>query len=218
LLGDAQDHGAALALKSPLVSVRVVPDGFALAVGGVEPMHLHAGCLVNSAGLAASDVAARIDGLSPAHVRATHRCKGNYFALSGVRVPFSRLIYPLHEAAGLGVHLTLDLAGQGRFGPDTQWLTDDGPIDYTVDAARGDAFYAAIRRYWPGLPDGSLQPDYSGVRPKLSREGEAAQDFAIDGPDRHGVPGLVNLFGIESPGLTASLAIAERVRAALDGE
>ena len=218
LLGDAQDRGAALALKSPLVSVRVVPDGFALAVGGAEPMHLHANCLVNSAGLAASDVAARIDGLSPAHVRATHCCKGNYFALSGVRVPFSRLIYPLHEAAGLGVHLTLDLVGRGRFGPDTEWLADDAAIDYTVTAARGDAFYAAIRRYWPGLPDGSLQPDYSGVRPKLSREGEAAQDFAIDGPDTHGVPGLVNLFGIESPGLTASLAIAELVRAALDNE
>ena len=117
-------------------------------------------------------------------MRATHRCKGNYFALSGVRAPFSRLIYPLHEAAGLGVHLTLDLGGQGRFGPDTEWLADDGAIDYTVDAARGDAFYAAIRRYWPGLPDGSLQPAYSGVRPKLSGQGEAAQDFAIDGPER----------------------------------
>jgi L-2-hydroxyglutarate oxidase LhgO len=218
LLGEAQDHGAALALKSPLVAARVLPDGFALSIGGAEPMRLHASCLVNSAGLAASDVAARIDGLAAAHVRATHRCKGNYFALSGVRAPFKRLVYPLHEAAGLGVHLTLDLGGQGRFGPDTEWLPDDGVIDYAVHAARSALFYGAIRRYWPGLPDGSLQPDYSGVRPKLSRGGEAAMDFAIDGPDTHGVPGLVNLFGIESPGLTASLAIAERVRAALSGE
>ena len=211
LLGEAEDHGAALALKSPLVAAQVVADGFVLDIGGAEPMRLHARRLVNSAGLAASDVATRIDGLSPAHLRVTHRCKGNYFSLSGMRAPFSRLIYPMHDHAGLGVHLTLDLAGQGRFGPDTEWLADDGAIDYRVDASRGDLFYAAIRRYWPGLPDASLQPDYSGVRPKLSARGEAAQDFAIDGPEVHGVPGLVNLFGIESPGLTASLAIGARV-------
>jgi L-2-hydroxyglutarate oxidase LhgO len=215
LLGEAEDHGAALALKSPLASAQVVPGGFVLDIGGAEPMRLEARCLVNSAGLAASAVAAHIEGLDAAHVRATHRCKGNYFALSGVRVPFSRLIYPMHDGAGLGVHLTLDLAGQGRFGPDTEWLPDEGAIDYTVSVARGDSFYAAIRRYWPALPDGALQPDYSGVRPKLSRAGEPARDFAIDGPAVHGVPGLINLFGIESPGLTSALAIAERVRAAL---
>ena len=218
LLAQAQDHGAVLALKSPLRAAQVVADGFVLDIGGAEPMRLRARCLVNSAGLAASDVAARIDGLAPAAVRATHRCKGNYFALSGVRAPFSHLVYPMHDAAGLGVHLTLDLAGQGRFGPDTEWLPDAGAIDYTVNAARGESFYAAIRRYWPGLPDGALRPDYSGVRPKLSREGEAAQDFAIDGPAVHGVAGLVNLFGIESPGLTAALAIAERVRGLLSRE
>ena len=215
LLGEAEDHGAALALKSPLLAAQAVPDGFVVDIGGAEPMRLHARCLVNSAGLGASDVAKRIDGLTPQHVRPTHRCKGNYFALSGVRAPFSRLVYPMHVAGGLGVHLTLDLAGQGRFGPDTEWLAASGAVDYTVDARRGDSFYAAIRRYWPGLPDGALQPDYSGVRPKLSREGEPAQDFAIDGPSAHGVHGLVNLFGIESPGLTASLAIAERVRGLL---
>ncbi len=215
LLGDAEDHGAMLALKSPLQRAQIVHDGFVLDIGGAEPMRLHARCLVNSAGLVASDVASRIEGLPAQHVRATHRCKGNYFSLSGTRAPFSRLVYPMHDAAGLGVHLTLDLAGQARFGPDTEWLADDGPIDYTVNAARGASFYAAIRRYWPGLPSGALQPDYSGVRPKLSREGEAAQDFAIDGPAAHGVPGLVNLFGIESPGLTASLAIAGRVRGLL---
>ncbi len=217
LLGDAQDHGAMLALKSPLVAAQVVADGFVLDVGGAEAMRLHTRCLVNSAGLAASDVAACIDGLPAAHVRATHRCKGNYFTLSGVRSPFSHLIYPMHEAAGLGVHLTLDLAGQGRFGPDTEWLPDDGAIDYRVNPARCESFYAAIRRYWPGLPDGCLQPDYSGVRPKLNRQGETAQDFAIDGPSVHGVAGLVNLYGIESPGLTAALAIAGRVQGALDG-
>jgi len=212
LLGEAEDHGTALALKSPLQAAQVVADGFLLDIGGAEPMRLHARCLVNSASLAASEVAARIDGLAPAHRRATHRCKGNYFALSGVRAPFSHLIYPMHDNAGLGVHLTLDLAGRGRFGPDTEWIAADGAIDYRVDPARCEGFYAAIRRYWPGLPDGCLQPDYSGVRPKLSSHGEAARDFAIDGPDVHGVVGLVNLFGIESPGLTSALAIGERVR------
>ena len=218
LQGEAEDHGAALALKSPLLSARAVADGFVVEIGGAEPLRLHTRCLVNSAGLAASDVAARIEGLPAAHVRATHRCKGNYFALSGVRAPFSRLIYPMHDTAGLGVHLTLDLAGQGRFGPDTEWLPDDGPIDYRVDAARGERFYAAIRRYWPGLPDGALQPDYSGCAPRLPCRRRTARDFAIDGPTVHGVAGLVNLFGIESPGLTAALAIAERVCKALDGQ
>lgn len=216
LLGEAQDHGAALALKSPLQAAQVVSDGFVIDIGGAEPMRLHARCLVNSASLAASDVAAAVDGLALSHQRVTHRCKGNYFAMSGVRAPFSRLIYPMHDNAGLGVHLTLDLAGQGRFGPDTDWIAAHGAIDYRVDPARCEGFYAAIRRYWPGLPDGCLQPDYSGVRPKLSRAGEAACDFAIDGPTVHGVPGLVNLFGIESPGLTAALALGERVRILLN--
>ncbi len=214
LLGQAEDHGAALALKSPLLAARPVAGGFEVDVGGTEPMRLHTRCLVNSAGLQASAVAERIEGLPTAHVAATHRCKGNYFALSGARSPFSRLVYPMHEAAGLGVHLTLDLAGQARFGPDTEWLPDDGPIDYRVDPLRGEGFYAAIRRYWPGLPDGALQPDYSGVRPKLSVAGAPARDFAIETAAQHGLPGLVNLFGIESPGLTAALAIAEDVAAA----
>ena len=215
LLGEAEDHGTALALKSPLRAAQVVSGGFVLDIGGAEPMRLQARCLINSAGLAASAVAASIDGLAPAHRRATHRCKGNYFTLSGVRAPFTRLIYPMHDNAGLGVHLTLDLAGQGRFGPDTEWIDDHGAIDYRVDPRRSEGFYAAIRRYWPGLPDACLQPDYSGVRPKLSAQGEAAQDFAIEGPEVHGVAGLVNLFGIESPGLTAALAIGEYVRGLL---
>ena len=216
LLGQAEDHGAALALKSALVAARAVPGGFVLDVGGAEPMRLQTRCLVNSAGLQASAVAARIEGLHADKILPTYRCKGNYFVLSGARSPFSRLVYPMHEAAGLGVHLTLDLAGQARFGPDTEWLPDEGAIDYRVDTSRGVGFYAAIRRYWPGLLDGALQADYSGVRPKLSAAGAPARDFAIEGPAQHGVAGLVNLFGIESPGLTASLAIADRVRDALN--
>jgi L-2-hydroxyglutarate oxidase LhgO len=138
-----------------------------------------------------------------------HYCKGSYFGTSA-RAPFKHLIYPVPERDGLGVHLTLDLAGRARFGPDTEWI--DAP-DYRVHPARADGFYAAIRRYWPGLPDGALQPDYAGVRPKLHPAGGPATDFTIEGPETHGVPGLVNLFGIESPGLTASLAIAEEVLA-----
>ena len=143
--------------------------------------------------------------------------KGNYFSLTG-RTPFSRLIYPVPEPGGLGVHLTLDLAGQGRFGPDVEWLDSQSTerIDYAVDPARGERFYAAIRRYWPALPDGALAPAYSGVRPKLSGPGEPAADFVVQGPADHGVAGLVNLFGIESPGLTASLAIADEAMRRLE--
>ena len=137
--------------------------------------------------------------------------KGNYFVLAG-RAPFNRLIYPVPVKAGLGVHLTLDLAGQARFGPDVEWIDE---LDYTVDPSRGDQFYGAVRKYWPGLPDNSLQPAYSGIRPKIQAPGEPARDFTILGPDDHGVKGLVNLFGIESPGLTASLAIAKEVAAKL---
>ena len=141
-----------------------------------------------------------------------HLAKGNYFSLAG-RAPFTRLIYPVPEQAGLGVHLTLDLGGQARFGPDVQWLAEGSPddIDYRVDASRADDFYAEIRRYWPDLRDGALQPAYSGVRPKLGGPGAAAADFVLQGPVEHGIAGLVNLFGIESPGLTASLAIADEV-------
>ena len=133
--------------------------------------------------------------------------------------PFSRLIYPAPEAAGLGVHLTLDLGGQAKFGPDLEWLPagqDPVAIDYTVDARRADGFYDEVRRYWPALADGALQPSYSGVRPKLYGPGEAAPDFRIDGPALHGVPGLINLFGIESPGLTSALAIGEHVAALVE--
>jgi L-2-hydroxyglutarate oxidase LhgO len=153
-----------------------------------------------------------MQGLAEQHIPPAHFAKGSYFSLAG-RAPFSHLIYPVPEQAGLGVHLTLDLAGQARFGPDVEWLAIDSPeqIDYRVDPSRADAFYAEIRRYWPALPDAALQPAYSGVRPKLQGPGALAGDFVLQGPMDHGIAGLMNLFGIESPGLTASLAIADEV-------
>jgi L-2-hydroxyglutarate oxidase LhgO len=173
--------------------------------------------VVNAAGLFATGLASRIAGLDPAFVPATYFAKGNYFALLGP-APFSRLVYPVPVPGGLGVHITLDLGGRARFGPDVEWL-DGGAedIDYAVDPRRADRFYDAIRRYWPRLPDDALVPDYSGVRPKLVPRGAPDADFVIQGPEVHGVPGLVNLFGIESPGLTAALAIAREVRLRIDG-
>lgn len=215
--GEAEDHGAMIAFNARFAGARTGPGGFEIAVEtggetGGETVRLRARLLVNAAGLFAGETAAAIEGLAPPHRRRVHYCKGNYFGAAG-RVPFSRLIYPVPERDGLGVHLTLDMAGQGRFGPDVQWV--DG-IDYGLDASRGEAFYAAIRRYWPGLRDGALSPSYTGVRPKLHPEGGPATDFAIEGPEVHGLDGLVNLFGVESPGLTASLAIAEEVMARVD--
>ncbi len=212
LRGEIEDAGGAIALASPLVGAEAEAEGFTLHVGGAAPMRLRARMLVDSAGLSAPAVAARIEGLGVKHVPQAHYAKGNYFSLAGA-TPFSHLIYPIPEAAGLGVHLTLDLGGQARFGPDVEWI--DPPsideIDYAVDARRGDGFYAAIRSYWPALPDGALLPAYAGVRPKLAGPNAPASDFVISGPETHGMLGLVNLFGIESPGLTASLAIANDV-------
>ncbi|MCL1960964.1 MAG: NAD(P)/FAD-dependent oxidoreductase [Desulfovibrionaceae bacterium] len=214
LLGDAQAHGAQLICRSPVESGQAcAAGGIELQVAGQEPVTVRAATVVNAAGLRAPDVARRIQGLPAAHVPQPVFCKGSYFTLSG-KSPFSRLIYPVPEAGGLGVHLTLDLGGQARFGPDTEWLdtADAGALDYRVDARHGDGFYASIRKYWPKLPDGALEPGYSGVRPKLrAGNGEIFPDFVISGPFEHGVPGLVNLFGIESPGLTASLAIGKYV-------
>ena len=212
LQGEFESHGGALALRSPVLSVDSRGPVHVLRVGGASPMELGARWLVNAAGLWAPGLAAGIDGLGAKHVPQARYAKGNYFSL-GSRAPFSHLIYPVPEAAGLGVHLTLDLAGQARFGPDVEWVTPATPeqIDYRVNPARAAAFEAAVRRYWPGLPQASLQPAYSGVRPKLEWRGEAVHDFMIHGPAEHGVGGLVNLYGIESPGLTASLAIADEV-------
>ena len=207
LEGDARDAGAVFAFGSPLVGGDLTGHGIGLVVGGAEPMTLCARSVVNCAGHDAPRVARSIAGLPGISIPRAYLCKGNYFRLSG-RSPFSRLVYPVPEAAGLGVHVTLDLGGQARFGPDVEWID---AIDYAVDPARAERFYPAIRRYWPALPDGALIPDYAGIRPKVQAPGEAARDFVIEGPREHGIAGLVNLFGIESPGLTASLAIAEYV-------
>jgi len=208
-LGDAENAGAVLALKSPLEGARVTPQGIELRVAGAEP--LLARGMVNSAGLRAPSLARRIDGFPPAHAPRELYAKGNYFTLSR-RAPFAHLVYPVPEPGGLGVHVTLDLGGRARFGPDVEWVE---AIDYRVDPARAQAFYAAIRRYWPGLPDGALAPGYAGIRPKISGRGEPVADFVVQGPRVHGVAGLVNLFGIESPGLTASLALADDAAAQL---
>jgi L-2-hydroxyglutarate oxidase LhgO len=203
-LGDAEARGAMLALKSPLSKVFVRNDSFELHVEGSEP--IEAKILINSAGLRAPTVARTMQGYRAELSPKEYYAKGNYYSLAR-KNPFSRLIYPVPEPGGLGVHVTLDLGGQARFGPDVEWVER---IDYDVDPRRAERFYAAIRRYWPGLPDGALLPGYSGIRPKTAGPGEPAPDFQIQGPREHGVPGLVHLFGIESPGLTASLALAER--------
>jgi L-2-hydroxyglutarate oxidase LhgO len=211
--GEAEGAGAVIAFNSPVTGGAVREGGIELRVGGDQPMTLAAREVVNAAGLFAQPVAASIQGLDPATVPPRYFAKGSYFSLAG-RAPFSHLIYPAPEAAGLGVHLTLDLGGQAKFGPDVEWIEE---IDYAVDPKRGDRFYAAVRGYWPGLPDDSLQPAYSGIRPKVQAPGEAARDFVLQGPEDHGVAGLVNLYGIESPGLTSSLPIADAVVGLLDG-
>ena len=212
LQGDLQRAGGAVALSSPVLRISSGARRHVLQVGGDEPMELAARIVVNAAGLWAPRLAAATQGLAPAFVPQAHFSKGNYYALA-VRAPFSRLVYPLPRDAWLGVHLTLDLGGQARFGPDVEWLPHDvaEPLDYAVDPARAAGFYADVRRYWPGLPDGSLQPAYSGIRPKIHAQDQAASDFQMDGPEVHGVAGLVNLFGIESPGLTSCLALADEV-------
>ena len=213
LLGDFEAAGGALALRSPVEAIVAGSDAHRLQVGGEAPMALVARVVVNAAGLWAPALAQRITGLAGEHVPRGRYAKGNYFSLAA-KSPFTHLIYPTPEAAGLGVHLTLDLAGQARFGPDVQWIEPATPdaIDYRVDASRAAAFEAAIRSYWPGLPDHALQPAYSGVRPKLeAANGSALVDFVVQGAAEHGIAGLLNLYGIESPGLTACLAIADEV-------
>jgi L-2-hydroxyglutarate oxidase LhgO len=217
LQGDLERASGAVAFLSPVDRAHLATGAHRIEVGGAAAMELLARRVVNCAGLWAPSLASRMHGLDPRHVPRARFAKGSYFSLAG-RAPFSRLVYPAPEEAGLGVHLTLDLAGEARFGPDVEWLEIDSPdqIDYRVDAARGERFYADIRRYWPQLADGALQPAYSGVRPKLQAPGEPARDFMLQGPAEHGIAGLVNLFGIESPGLTASLAIADEVLRRLD--
>jgi L-2-hydroxyglutarate oxidase LhgO len=207
LLGDLENAGGALATHAPVVRVMSDASGWIVHTGGTAAYTLGCDWLVNSAGLHAWTVAAAIEGFSPQHLPPRYLARGCYFSLSG-RAPFSRLIYPVPVDGGLGVHLTLDMGGQAKFGPDVEWIDS---IDYRVDPHRADSFYAEICEYWPRLPDGALQPSYAGIRPKLSGPGEPPADFAIQGPETHGVARLVNLFGIESPGLTSALAIGARV-------
>lgn len=217
LIARIEAQGGLLACRSPLASAEPTPDGFNLTTGGDDPAHLTTARLVNSAGLFAQATAGRIAGLALDHIPPLHLARGCYFGLTG-KSPFQGLVYPAPVEGGLGIHATIDLAGRTRFGPDVEWLPPGAaasPPDYSVDPARAGAFATAIRRYWPGLPEGALYPDYAGIRPKLAPRGSPDADFRIDGPEVHGVEGLVNLFGIESPGLTASLAIAEEVAARL---
>ena len=208
LLGEAEERGTYLSLNTEIVSGRIEDGLFILqtrdnATG--SDYEIAARHFVNAAGLGANALAAKLEGLDPSFVPALHYARGSYFSVTG-KPAFSRLIYPVPEPGGLGVHLTLDLAGGMRFGPDVEWIEEK---DYSVNPRRADHFYGEIRKYWPALADGSLSPTYSGIRPKLAGPGEPAADFVIQGPESHGVENLVNLFGIESPGLTSSLAIAE---------
>lgn len=206
LQGDLENAGGVVALKSGVDHAECVDKS--IVIRTLDGTALRCNTVVNAAGLAAPALARRFEGLSSSAVPPAYFAKGNYFTLAG-RAPFSRLIYPVPEAAGLGVHLTLDLGGQAKFGPDVQWVSS--PDDLVVDPTGGEAFYAEVRKYWPALQDGALIPGYAGIRPKISGPDEPAADFRIEGPSIHGVPGLVNLFGIESPGLTSSLAIGRYV-------
>jgi L-2-hydroxyglutarate oxidase LhgO len=219
LLGDAERAGAMLALLTPLVEAEHEGDAWRVRTGGAEALEFEAAWIVNAAGLHAQQVARRLRGFPEAAIPPLHLAKGHYFALRG-RSPFTRLVYPTPSDGGLGTHLTLDLGGQARFGPDVEWLAAADPdrIDYAVDPGRAAGFAADIRRYWPGLPDDALLPAYSGMRPKLSGQGSPAADFHIAGPAEHGCPGVVQLFGIESPGLTSALAIGEQVVRRVVGE
>jgi L-2-hydroxyglutarate oxidase LhgO len=207
LLGDVGDRGGVLALNTPIERLALTSAGWQVTFGGREAGALTVDAVVNAAGHGAQKLALATEGYARQRVPRLVLAKGNYFAYAG-RPVFGRLIYPLPIPGGLGVHVTLDLAGRMRFGPDVEWIDAES---YTVDARRADSFYDRIRTYWPGLPAHSLVPDYCGIRPKLTGRGEPAADFMIAGPSAHGLPRLVNLFGIESPGLTSSLSLAEEV-------
>jgi L-2-hydroxyglutarate oxidase LhgO len=211
LQGDIEAHGGAIAFETPVERLTPLLHGWRVMFGGREPGQLEVDAVVNCAGLSAQAVARAIEGYPATRIPKQVLAKGNYFAYAG-RPAFTRLIYPTPVDGGLGVHVTLDLAGRMRFGPDVEWIDRES---YEVDPARAASFYARIRTYWPGLPEGSLMPDYAGIRPKLTGPGEPAADFMIDGPAAHGMAGLVSLFGIESPGLTSSLALADEVVARL---
>jgi len=207
LLGDAEAAGATLVLRSPVQRGEITNKGFVLDVGGDAPTQIACRHFVNAAGLGAQRLARDLRGFDPATIPDQVLAKGSYFSLAG-KQPFGRLIYPLPVPGSSGLHAGRDLAGRIRFGPDLEWVQ---MIDYRVDPAREPLFVEAIRRYWPALPNGALQPDYSGIRPKLARAGPRDTDFLVQTAREHGIPGLVNLYGIESPGLTSSLALAAYV-------
>lgn len=223
LHGEIENHGGMVINRTPVETVEANGNFFRVATGGESATELTCNELINCTGLNAVSLARRIAAVNPDSIPNARFAKGNYFRLQG-RAPFSSLIYPAPVTGGLGVHLTLDIGGQARFGPDVEWLeapsTDDkmfnqNHFEYSVDPRRADSFYAAIRKYWPDLPDDALQPDYSGIRPKIERPGNNEIDFEISTETQHGIKGLINLYGIESPGLTSSLAIAEIVTSAL---
>ena len=216
LLGGFEDAGGMIAYQSPLISAKPIgenaKDGFELVIGGADGMKIQTKLLINCTGMSAPAIAQKIEGLPQQQIPKAYFAKGNYFSLSG-KSPFKHLIYPIPEPGGLGVHLTLDMGGQAKFGPDVEWLEidEESQIDYTVNPKRGEGFYAAVRRYWPGLKDNALQPDYSGVRAKIVPPNAPAGDFCFNTPKDHGLQGLFNLYGFESPGLTSSLAIARHL-------
>ena len=212
LQGDLEDHGGAVAFHASVTRLTPSAEGWDVHLDSIDPDPITVDAVVNCASLAAQALARVTEGYPPERVPKQVLARGNYFACVG-KPAFTRLIYPAPVEGGLGTHLTLDLAGRMRFGPDVEWIDQES---YEVDPRRADSFYASIRRYWPGLPDGALVPDYAGIRPKLSGPGEPAADFMIDGPAEHGLPGLVHLFGIESPGLTSALSIAEDVAGRLE--
>lgn len=207
LFDEAETCGAVSAFSAPLVAAHRERSGFELEIGGATPMRIGCRQLVNAAGHGAPALARAIEGMPPQQVPNGYFAKGNYFALDG-RAPFARLVYPVPVAGGVGTHLTIDVAGTARFGPDVEWVE---VLDYTVDPARAQGFYADVRRWWPDLPDGALRASHAGIRPKIAPPGAPGRDFVIEGEGAHGVAGLVNLFGIESPGLTSSLAIGDHV-------
>jgi L-2-hydroxyglutarate oxidase LhgO len=207
LQGDLEDRGGVIAFNTPIERIAREGSGWRVAFGGPEAGAIAVDAVVNSAGHGAQRLAGATEGFPAGRVPRLVLAKGNYFGLT-CRAPFSRLIYPAPVPGGLGIHITIDLAGRARFGPDVEWVET---MNFDVDPRRAESFYAAIRTYWPGLPDDSLVADYAGIRPKLTGPGEPAADFMIDGPAEHGLPGLVQLFGIESPGLTSALSLAEEV-------
>jgi L-2-hydroxyglutarate oxidase LhgO len=212
LQGDLEDRGGMIAFGTKIEQLAPSPNGWDVTFGGDEAGTLLVDAVINSAGLAAQAIARATEGYPAQRTPKLVLAKGNYFGYAG-KPAFSRLIYPAPVDGGLGIHVTLDLAGRMRFGPDVEWIQSE---NYEVDPHRADSFYARIRTYWPGLPDGTLVPDYAGIRPKLTGPGEAPADFMIEGPAAHGLPWLVHLFGIESPGLTSALSIAEDVVAMLE--